>query len=98
MVCEPKRDLGDAHGPLLDLDAVELMDIDLGEAADLIERERLLLAVLFEQDVEFERAEFAVGNNEEVAAAAGGIEEFEAREPCAEVGKARLKFLDPACG
>jgi hypothetical protein len=71
VVHEPEGDLCDAGGPLFNLDAVELVDIDLGEAVDLDGGEGLLGGVLGFEDVELEQAELAVGDDEEVAAAAG---------------------------
>src|SRR6185437_9169999 len=47
-------------------------------------------AVLLQQDFEFEGAQFAIGDDEEVAAAAGEVEKFETREARAEVGEAGL--------
>ena len=38
------------------------------------------VAMEFEEDFEFEGAEFAIGDDEEIAAAAGGIEEGERAE------------------
>jgi hypothetical protein len=84
VVHEPEGDLGDAGGPLFDLDAVELVDVDLGEAVDLIKGEGLLAAVLSAENFEFECSEFTVGDDEEVAATAGGIEELELGEADAE--------------
>ena len=81
VVGEPEGDLGNAGGEFFDLDAVHLIDIDFGELGD-IEGEFVLgfaelVAVDFQQDFEFELAQFAVGDDEEVAAAAGGVEEGE---------------------
>ena len=62
VVHEPEGDLGDAYRPLLDLDAVKLMDINLREAVDLIEGERLLAAMLSLKNFKFKDSQFAVGN------------------------------------
>ncbi len=61
-----------------------MIDIDFGEFGD-IEGEFVLgfaelVAVDFQEDFEFELAQFAVGDDEEVAAAAGGVEEGELAE------------------
>ena len=80
MVGQPERDFGDARRELFDLDAVELVDVELGELVDGVERHFVLCAVQFEEDFEFEFAEFPVGDDEEVAAAAGRIEEAEFAE------------------
>ncbi len=81
VVAEPEGDLGDAGGEFLDFDAVHLVDVDEGEAVDVVEAhfelDALAPGVEFGEDVEFEAAEFAVGDDEEVAAAAGGVEEAE---------------------
>jgi len=50
----------------------------------------LLGSVDFLEEVEFEGAEFAVGDDEEVAAAAGGVEEAEGGEFFVELGEAFL--------
>ena len=75
VIHEPEGDLGDAHGPFADLDAVELIDIDGGEpglaAAD---------GEQFAEHLGLQRAQFAVGEDEEIAAAAGGVEELEVAE------------------
>ena len=77
VVGQPQRDLGDAGGEFLDLDAVELVDVELGKPVHVVERHFALAAAKLYQDFEFQLAEFAVGEDEEVAAAAGGIEETE---------------------
>ena len=79
MVGEPERGLGDEGGELLQFDAVELVDVDAGDVAD-VEVEGELLAVVGAEEIEFEGAEFAVGDDEKIAAAAGGIEETQRRE------------------
>ena len=39
VIHKPEGDFSDAGGPLFDLDAVELVDVELGETADLVEGE-----------------------------------------------------------
>src|ERR1019366_7418907 len=57
------------------LNAVELVNVDLGKLSHVVERHFVLLAVKLEQDFELQLAQLAVGDDEEVAAAAGRIEE-----------------------
>ena len=42
VVGQPEGDLGDAGGEFLDLDAVELVDVDLGELVHVVERHFVL--------------------------------------------------------
>ena len=77
VVHHPHRDFGNARREFADLDAVELVDIDLRESGD-VEDALLLARIKLAQDIDFELAQFAIGDDEEVAAAAGGIEEGEA--------------------
>jgi len=79
MVGEPEGGFGDERRELLQLDAVELIDVQAGEVAD-IEAERKLFAVLGPEDIEFEGAQLPVGDDEEVAAAAGRVEETQGGE------------------
>ena len=71
--------LGDPGGELLDLDAVELVDVHVRHLADRVDVEVLLsVAAQFAQpneDVELQCADLAVGDDEEVAATGGGVEE-----------------------
>lgn len=79
MVYEPHGDFGDSCGPFFDFDAVHLVYIDFEEVVE-IEKWLDLAAfdgVVFFEYFYFEESEFSVGDDEEVAAAAGGVEEFE---------------------
>jgi len=76
VIHEPEGDFGDAGGPFFDLDAVELIDVDAREAVDFVEGHVLLALVDLFEEIEFEETELAVGDDEEVAAAACGIEEL----------------------
>jgi len=91
VVGQPERGLGDAGGEFLDFDAVKLVDVDAGDVADF-KAEGELVAVEGAEDVEFEGAEFAVGHNEEIAAAAGGVEEAEARDAVVKFVEVGLSF------
>ncbi len=74
---QPQRDLSDTGGEFLDLDAIELMDVEFGKPIHVVERHFALAAVQLYKDFELQLAEFAVSEDEEVAAAARGIEETE---------------------
>ncbi|OQC59302.1 MAG: hypothetical protein BWX54_00677 [Verrucomicrobia bacterium ADurb.Bin018] len=76
VVHEPHGDFGDAGGPFVNFDAVELVDVHAGEVGNV--HDALGIAVEGGEDVVFDGADFAVGNDEEVAAAAGGVEEGQA--------------------
>ena len=74
VVHQPQRDLGDLGRERLDLDSVELRDVDLAELGD-VEVERRVVLVQLVEDIELQHAQLAVGDEEEVAASAGGVEE-----------------------
>ena len=76
VIHEPQRDLGDFSGELLDLDAVELRHADLAQLGDVEELSEVVPVQLL-QHVHFEAAQLAVGDEEEVSASAGGVEERE---------------------
>ena len=76
MIDEPQRDLRDLGREVLDLDAVELINIEREFLMD-IQETGSRPAVYGAQDFEFEQAQLAVGDDEEVAAAAGWVEEDE---------------------
>ena len=75
VVDQPQRDLGDLRREFLDLDAVELVDVDADQLVDV--EELLAAGVAGAQHFEFQQAQFAVGDDEEVAAAAGRIAEVQ---------------------
>ena len=76
MLGQPKREHGDFVGEIVQLDAVKLVEADLaaedGVAVDFFNG--------FE-DFDFEAAQFFVGDNQEIAAAAGGVEDFDVAQP-----------------
>ena len=81
VVHHPQRGRGDAGRELADLDAVELIDIDHREHV----RERLKLPraaarCQLPQHLDFQRAQLAVGDDEEVATAARRIEQAQRAE------------------
>lgn len=76
MVHHPHGRLGDAGGELVDLDAVELIDIDLGKGSGL--QVQLARGIERLQHRDLEQAQFAIGDDQEVAAAAGRVEQVQA--------------------
>lgn len=76
MFGQPKRKHGDFVGEVVQLDAVKLVETDLaaedGVAVDFFDG--------FE-DFDFEAAQLFVGDNQEIATAAGGIEDFDVAQP-----------------
>ncbi|OQA29814.1 MAG: hypothetical protein BWY57_03196 [Betaproteobacteria bacterium ADurb.Bin341] len=84
VVHEPHRHFGDAGGPLLDLDAGEGVHVHLRQRLDV----QLLLHLFPEQrleDFDLKQAQLAVGDDEEVAAAARRIEEPQLAQPLVEL-------------
>ena len=73
VVGQPQRDLGDLRREFLVLDAVELIDIHEHDRPD-IEEPGFAVLVHLAQQVQFDQAQFLIGDHEEVAAAAGRIE------------------------
>ena len=94
VVGEPEPDLGDAGRPFTDLDAVELIDIDLRQVADIEINLHLVLAIPRDsgERLVFHPPHLAVGEDEEVAASARGIEEAQR----AQFGLKILEALDAA--
>ena len=77
MVHHPQRGLGYADRELPDLDTVELVHVDTREESDV---EYILGAsacsgVNLTDDLDFKQAQLAVGDDEEIAAATGRVEE-----------------------
>ncbi len=86
VVRHPQGRLGDARREGADFDAVELVDGDPGEPRDI---DLALpcgggIGAQLADHVDFEQAQLAVGDDEEVAAAAGGVEEGHLAELLAE--------------
>src|SRR3546814_6535527 len=79
MVHHPHRDLGDAGRKLLIFDAIELIDGDAAEQRGVDG----LIAIKRFQAIEFEAAQFAIGDNEKIAAATRRVEEI-GRASCRE--------------
>jgi hypothetical protein len=79
--------LGDLSGEFFDFYAIELVDVDEDDGTD---GELTLVRVLeyLAEHVEFEQPHFAVCDDEEVSAAAGGIEDANGAELLVEVAEA----------
>ena len=92
VVEEPERDFGDAGGPFFNFNAVHLIDVDAKEGGDV--EEGIEFRVEGFENIEFEGAEFTIGDDEEIAAAASGVEETERREFVMESGELLLAGLD----
>ena len=78
VIHHPQRGFCDAGRELADLDAVELVHVDDGQTLPkLVEQ---ATGIDFLQYLDFQGAELAVGDDEEVAATAGGVEEAQLPE------------------
>ena len=91
VVHQPEGDFGDARRPFANLNAVKLVHVHLREPGDFIQRHFRLLAENFLERFQFKLAQFTVGDDEEVAAAASGVEETE-------IAEFVMEFLQPARG
>src|ERR1035437_4062009 len=78
MVHHPEGHLRNACGELAQLDAIELVYIDLAHLGHIQGQLAILTKGL--QQVDFEKPQFAVGNNQEVSAATGRVEKSELGE------------------
>ncbi len=89
MVHHPHRDFGDPGRKLLIFNAVKLVDRDAGQQGCV----DLLVAILGLERFQFQGADFAIGDDQKIAAPAGGIEKGQPRQLV-------LKFAQrpvPAC-
>ena len=78
--------------PLVDLDAVEGIDVDQRQALDI----QVPLPLLQElEHLDFQRPEFAVGDDEKITATAGRIEKTKAGKLLVELLELVLAALDP---
>lgn len=82
MVHEPHRHFGDSGRPLLDLNAVEEIHPQLGEREDveLLLHPFACVAMKRPKHLDFKQTQFAVGDDEEISATAGGVEEFKSAQ------------------
>ncbi|MCL2220201.1 MAG: hypothetical protein FWB94_10010, partial [Chitinispirillia bacterium] len=71
MVCQPHAYLRDLAWEVFVFDSVELFDVYFQHWRDVCYE--LYAAAFHPQDFEFERPQFAVGDDEEVAASAGRV-------------------------
>ena len=77
MLGEPQREHGHLVGEVEELDAIELVEGDVSAVAEV--HYSVAAALLLQpDDVHLEEAQCLVGDDEEVAAAAGGVEKFHA--------------------
>ena len=74
--------LGDAGRKLAEFDPVELVDVD--DRQGVGQRVELFAGMDLLQQRDLQRAQFAVGDDQEIAAAAGRIKEPQPREPVLE--------------
>lgn len=79
-LCDPERCTGDGDGEVVDLDAVELADVHSNRVGDGEGAEADLFIKSQAQGVVFEAAQADISLGEEVATAAGRVEEGEAGE------------------
>ena len=90
VVRHPEGHFGDPGRKLADLDPVELVHIEPGQRTHVEsgrDRARLLVPFVFENrpdHFQFQAPQFTVGDHQEVAAAAGRIEERQLAEPLLE--------------
>src|SRR5690606_13024982 len=93
VVHQPQGHLGDLGGEFLDLDAVELVYVEVDKAVHI---EGLLAAgVGSAQHFEFQQAQLPVGDHQKVATAAGRVEKAQAPQFLVELEQAVLVVLDP---
>src|SRR6266568_5893424 len=78
VIGQPQSHLCNPRRPLLDLYAVELIDVDADELED-IQHELVALAHIT-QYLQLQQAQLAISNNKEVAAAASRVEESQVRK------------------
>ena len=79
VVHQPHGHFGDARRPLADLDAVEGIHVHEGKALDVqLRLPRIGIKQL--ENFDFQRPQFAVGNDEKIAAAARRVQKAESRD------------------
>ena len=95
MVRHPQRDFGDAGGKFFNLDAVELIDIDLGIEPDI--GDKLITWVKLSHDLIFDQANFAIGDNQKITASAGWIKKRQTAQPIMKLFKSLLSSIVAPC-
>ncbi len=88
MVGHPHRHLGNARGEFFIFDAVKLIDIDERERRDV---HHPLAVPQFVQHGEFQRAQFAIGNHQKIAAATGRVHKGQAGQFVLEFAQQRSR-------
>ena len=89
VVHQPHRHLRDLGGELLDLDAVELVHVQQHVVLHM-GKHRLLGGELALEDFKLQQPQFAIGDDEEVAAAAGGVQELQGGQLAVQPGQLLL--------
>ena len=92
VVHQPHRHFGDSRRPFADLDAVEGVHVDERKMLDVEFPLRAGVEQL--EDFDFQQSQFAIGDDEEVAAAARRVEEAELRELLVEAPQFGFVALD----
>ena len=75
MIHEPHTDLSDLAGEILNLNTVELTYIDLEQFGNV--QQQLTRLLLHSENIQLKQTQALIGDNEEVAAAAGWVKEFQ---------------------
>ena len=91
VVHQPHRHFRDPRGPLADLDAVEGVHVDQRKRLDV---QLPLPAVQRLEHLDFQQAKLAVGDDQEIAAAAGRVEESQPGQLLVELLQLVLVALD----
>jgi hypothetical protein len=94
VIHQPKRGLRDLGWEFFNLYPEKLIHVAQDVELRYVERSCPRLAVERAQNVQFQQAQFAVGDDEEVAAPASWIEEFQFGESLMELGKLFLLAFD----
>jgi hypothetical protein len=87
VIHQPKRGLRDLGRKFLNLYPEKLVNVAQDVELRHVERSRPGLAVKRAQNIQFQQAQFTVGDDKEVAAPASRIEEFQFGELLMELGK-----------
>ena len=80
MVRHPQRHLGNLAGELINLDPIEMIDLQLGDFARP-QRQPGARGIDLLQHAPFQIAQFAIGNDQEIARPAGRVKKGQPRQP-----------------
>ncbi len=94
MVHQPQRRLGDPHRPFVDLDPVHRVDVHRGYMLDV--EHALAVVEQLLQNFDFEQTQFAVRDHQEVATAAGRVQEPQLSQSFLKPLQFRLVAAGPA--